>query len=294
MAEYVGKSDKQQGWTRIGLDAIGKARRDDNEAGHQSYECVQDDYISGLTGDRIVLVQIASKDFHGAHADAERKECVSHGIKDHRADPASADGIEVGNQIEADALSGVGKQQGVEGKYDNQYDQQAHHDFGDSLDSILKSQCTYAKGDHHSKQHENCHAGRRSKHRVKGILDHLFRCSGVAGRKGSGGRQVYVVQHPSADHGIKHHQQIVAHDGKPFEQMPLGTRLFQQIVCPCRAPVASAADTEFTDQDRHPKNNQKYQIYKDKQCPSIFSAYIRKFPDISQTYGTSCGYQDKP
>ena len=70
------------------------------ETCHQGHDSIQDTDIYGLAHKGAVTADVASKDSHGADAEAQGEEGLSHGCEYHFAHAIFHDLTEVGNQIE--------------------------------------------------------------------------------------------------------------------------------------------------------------------------------------------------
>ena len=76
--------------------------------------------------------------------------------------------------------------------------------------------------------------------------------------------------------------------------MPLRTLWFQYIERTGYTHTAPTSYREFAEDDRQSQNDKEQQIKQNKRSAPVFTCYIRKTPDISQSYGTSGRYQDEP
>ena len=111
--------------------------------------------------------------------------------------------------------------------------------------------------------------------------------------KGSGDESEKVAQHPSGDRGVIHHEHIAAKDAEPSVNVPFASRLLQCFITKHCALAAGSSDRQFHRQYRHTHTQQEYQIQDDKNAASILSCHERKTPDVSDTDGTACGYEQE-
>ena len=147
---------------------------------------------------------------------------MRHGVKYYGSKTTTLDGIQIRHQIEFYTFHGVWQHQRMNRQNDNQHDQNTHHDFHDFFHTALQAKCTDSKSNQNRQNHPANHRSRRSQHIGKCCSNFICR----HGCQFSAGAAVNVKQHPSADHGVKHHQQIVSENRKPFKMMPFGSCRF--------------------------------------------------------------------
>ncbi len=105
----------------------------------------------------------------------------------------------------------------MDSKDDHQDQEGAHHIFGNALQTVLNAEVADGKADKADQNGPENHGRRLAEHAVKGFVD-LF---AAGSNKITADASETVVEHPAADCGVKHHQQIAADDGNPFHVMPV-------------------------------------------------------------------------
>ena len=126
-------------------------------------------------------------------------------------------------------------------------------------------------------------------HGSKGCDDGLRR----GAYKSSDEMEITVIEHPTRDGRVVHHEHIASYNADPFEMMPAGSLWFQDIKAAGRTAPAAAANTEFTDHHRNAHDQQEKKIDEDKCGTAKLAAEIGKFPDIPDANGASSGYKDE-
>ena len=111
--------------------------------------------------------------------------------------------------------------------------------------------------------------------------------------KGPGDKAEKITQHPSGNRRVIHHEHIAAKNTEPAVNMPLATRFLQCFIPQHRALAACSSDGQLHRQHRNSHTQQEYQIQDDKNAASILSCHERKTPDVSDTDGTACGYEQE-
>ena len=217
---------------------------------------------------------------------------MRHGAKYHIADSLVHHSLKVRNQIKTDSLPRIGKHHRVDSQHQNQYKQTRHHHFRNLLHTFLHTQRTDTKRYHHHQNHPQCERSRRTCHLLK-FRRHIFSSHGTSCEIPFQTAET-VIQHPSGHHSIEHHQQIITRYGKVTEMVPAAPLRFQFLKRSCAAFLTPPAHGKFTDHNGESQNSQKYQINQNKGGTPVTPAHIRKLPDISQSNGTSGGYQYKP
>ena len=195
--------------------------------------------------------------------------------------------MEVGHEIELQALAGT--LQGNRAEYQHHhYGQQAkHHHFGDLLHAVLQSAGTDQHTQHHDDDHKQSHQAGLT-HQGAELIAH------------SGGIQThkvalehfYKVEHqPTGNGGVEHHQQIVAGNAEPAVDVPLGSLGLQSVKRQSNALLAGPAHGKLHDHYRKAHDHQEQQVHQHKGGAAVLTGDIGKAPHISQTNGTACRNQ---
>ena len=227
MVEHVRQGDEQQGRTGIGLYAIGKACRNDNQTSHNGNEGVQNYHVDRFAGDTPSFFQIAAEDLHCTDAHAQGEERVRHGGKCHRTVAVFFQAGEAGDEEIFQTLACSFQPERVHHQYQHQHNEQHHHDFGDLFNAVLQSQSTDADTENNDDTGEQDHQCRTVQH----AGEKAGRFFGGNGGDLSRTVQECVVEHPAGNHGIEHHQQIVSGNAGVFGDVPAAARLFQNVQC---------------------------------------------------------------
>ena len=111
--------------------------------------------------------------------------------------------------------------------------------------------------------------------------------------KGSGRRRTEILDHPAADDGIKHHQNIVAGHRGIAVQVPETALWLQPSIHGHRTDLTGPSHGKFHGHYRDTHDCQKNQINQDKGASAVLAHQPGKLPDISDTDGTSCRQQNK-
>ena len=106
-------------------------------------------------------------------------------------------------------------------------------------------------------------------------------------------KEIYIIEHPTCNHCIEHHQQVISGNAHVFCQMPSCTFRFQYIESLCNALPALAAHSEFTYKNGKTQEQQAQKIYQQKCTAAVFAAYIGKFPYISKADCAACRNENK-
>jgi len=206
---------KQQTGACADFQIIGKASGEDDEAGGNGNEGIQDDHVDRLAHQAAVLIQIAAENGHGADAQAQGEECLVHGTDD----DIRGDLAQIGQQIELQALSGTAQSSAVRSQNDHQTQQSDHHVLGDTLQTALQVEAQDRKAQNHSDEHKG--------HIDAGIADHADKT-----QIGSltDDELIEVVQNPAGDHGVETHQADIAEQSQVAVDVPLLTGFLQLLV----------------------------------------------------------------
>ena len=225
---------------------------------------------------------VTSENLHRTNADTQCKKCMRHGIKYHGTQATAFDGIQIWNQIKLYSFHGIWQYQRMNRQDNDQNDQYTHHDFHDFLHTALQTKRTDTKCNENCQNHPTNHCPGRSQH-VRKCCSYFIRrhrCQCPAGTA------VNIKQHPAAYHCVKHHQQVVAENRKPFEMIPFCAFRFQFFISFGYTETAASSDCKLTDQNRQSKNCQKHQIDQNERSTSILSTNVWKLPYISKSNRT--------
>ena len=214
---------------------------------------------------------------------------MAHSPENHVSDSDLCHLSEIRNQIKADSRSGTFHHHRVDRKYDHDQKQCCHHELGYFFDTFLDSKCTYTESNDTDQNRPKCHKRHISKHITKSSRYRLHIRTYEISTEASD----TIIQHPSTNRSIEHHQKIASNDTDPFCNMPLCSLGFQCLICGGNAVSARTSDTKFTDHNRNSHDQKEYQIYQNKCSSTELSTHIWEFPHISDANGTPCGYKDE-
>src|SRR5699024_10253063 len=116
----TGQGHKNQRGTGVGLHTESEAGRENDQAGHQSHKRVQRTDANGFAGERVFLGHVAAEDFHGRNAEAQGKESLVHGRRNHVAQTHFGSTLDVRQQVEGKALFAALQHNAVDSQHHDQ------------------------------------------------------------------------------------------------------------------------------------------------------------------------------
>ena len=295
LVEHARKRDEHEAGTRPRLDAEREACRKDDQARHERHEGVEPRNAHGLARQPPVLVDVAAEDGHGAHADRHREERLAHG-GEHRVGKrgpllcgrgACKQLAEVGHEVESEPFSCTRQRDRAHAQHRQHGEQRNHHHLGDPLDSLLQA-CSghchaYGDGDQHERDHLQRIGQKPVVHRRDaGCVLSLERSHRAVRHEG---------QHPARHRGVEHHEQVVSHQGDPFEPMPSRPLRLQCVEAARDAFLTGTANGEFHDQDGKREHRQKHQEQQHERRTAVLSRDEGEPPHVAQPDGASRAYQ---
>ena len=168
-------------------------------------------------------------------------------------------------------------------QHQHNHQKRPHHNLGDPLHTGFQAEKADRKTNHTHQYGPESHSWKIHKHSSESLCHLLLGSPGELTPK----TPVAVIQHPSSNHGIEHHEQITPENPYVFQFSPPGRGGNQSLKAKSRALPAPPAHRKLADQYRYSQNQQECQIDQDKSSPPILSADIGKFPHIADAYGTS-------
>ena len=290
VGKNVGQGDKNEAGAGGLVHAISKAGRENDEAGRNGYECIQHHHTDGLAQQRALFANVAAKDGHGTHAQAQGEERLVHSTHQRVDDAHLFHAGKVRHQIELEALSCPRHEQAVDGQDDHDDQQSDHHDFGHTLQAVLQATGTDKDAEHDHHDHPERHDAGACQHLGKGTCHFIRGQAGELARS----RHVEVMHHPAGHGGVEHHQQVAANEGKVAVDVPFLARLFQCLIGAHRTLVAGAAHCKLHAHDGQAQDDQEQQIEQHERAAAALAGHVGEFPYVSDADGTARGKQDKP
>ena len=226
---------------------------------------------------------IASENRHGADAEAQGEEGLSHGGVYHLKPSVFLNLSEVGNQIEADALSGAWQGNAADAQQNQDEKQRNHHNLGNSFHTFLQTHDADPEADHNHHDHPEQHGTGLGQHAVKDAAYFI----GCKACEFSPEHFYDIGEHPAGNRCVEHHEQVVARHGRIGKQVPSGVFRFQNVEASRCRSAAGTAYGKFHDHDGKPKNNKRNQIDDHEGRASVFSRDIGKAPYISKSDGAA-------
>ena len=218
MLKHSRQGKKHQVGASIRRNAISEACGEDDKASHDGNQGIHTRNAHRFARKLVVASDIATEDGHATNANGKHEERLAHcGIQDFRETGVwiVEEVVEIGQQVEFQTLLAAFKKTRMNTKDSHQNKQGGHHHLGDALYTLLHASCADRKTNQRYQQHPSRHFNR--------VADHGRKNSGNIMRsvKGSYAGFEQVGNHPTANAGVKHHQDVVANKGKPLEPMPL-------------------------------------------------------------------------
>ena len=96
-----------------------------------------------------------------------------------------------------------------------------------------------------------------------------------------------VDEHPAADGGIEHHQQVVAEHGAVSIQVPFGALGLEHVERAGRALLAGAADRELHHHDRQAEDDEEEQVDQHERRAAVLSRDVGEPPDVADPDGAA-------
>ena len=292
VVEDVRESRKNKAWTLVGMDAVGKASGDDDEARGDGDERVEDADVEGFAEERAVAADVAAEDRHGTNADREREEGVIHGFGDDLDDADRFHTCEVGDEIKGETFeSGIMgiKVDGVDGENHNQNEEAQHEPFRNAFDALLESDGADDCRGNSDDSHGDAHGEWVAEHTNKGSAD-AFWCEA---RKSAAAHADKVDEHPACDGRIEHHEEEVAEEADDAVDAPgfLGGR--QSFVKASDGTLRAAARGEFHEKRGQTDEGERNKIERDKCATAVLPCDVREAPNVAETNRTACGKKDE-
>ena len=280
----AGEGLKDEGGAGIGLDAVGEARRKDDDTGHDRHKGIQDADTGGFARKGMLTAHVAAEDLHCGDAEAEGKERLIHGGGNGIAQTVCTNALGRWQQIELHALGGARQQQAVDGKHQNERQQRQHHHLGDALQPFLHAEAADQKACHNNDDHENRHLARGGKHLIEYPADGF---AAHAGGKAADKEFIEVIHHPTGNGGVVHHQKAAAQHTEPAVDMPLLSRLFQRFVCLNGTFPAGAPHGKLHRHDRNTHDDKADEIEQNEVPAAVLTGDIGEAPDIADADGAA-------
>lgn len=103
------QSKENQLGTCVWCNAVGKTGRENNEACCNGNKGIKGRHGDGFSHKALIFINVAAKNFHSAHADAEGKEALVEGCIDRVPDAVLFHISKIGFEIEGNAFHGTGE-----------------------------------------------------------------------------------------------------------------------------------------------------------------------------------------
>ena len=166
------------------------------------------------------LADIAAEDGDGSDAQGQGEEGLAHGGENHLAQNPAAlrvvgQVVEIGLEVEPQALARPLQHHGVHRQYYHQGQQADHHDLVHPLHAVAQALGAHQHADAHHNNHIQGHNPGRA-HQLAELAGYPF---GIQAHKVPPEHFDKVVQQPTGDDGVEHHQQVVA--GKAHIAVPV-------------------------------------------------------------------------
>ena len=214
----------------------------------------------------MILADVASKDRHGADADAQREERLVHRRHNHRARNLR----EVRHQIELQAFFCPRQHAAVYRENQHQREKRHHHVLGHPLQAALQVKAQHAEAKHHRDG--------KIDHVDPGIRNHAHK----AEVRALAGEKLYkVVHHPAGHNRVERHQGKVSDQGQVSVDMPLLPRFFQLVIHPDRACLGGSSHGKFHGHRRQAEQQQAKHINQHETAAAVLTGHPRKLPDVS-------------
>ena len=124
------QSKENQLGTCVWCNAVGKTGRENNEACCNGNKGIKGRHGDGFSHKALIFINVAAKNFHSAHADAEGKEALVEGCIDRVPDAVLFHISKIGFEIEGNAFHGTGKEQAPDTQNDHKSQKGHHHELG--------------------------------------------------------------------------------------------------------------------------------------------------------------------
>ena len=230
----------------------------------------------------MILADVAAEDGHGADAKAQCKEGLVHGAHDDIANAGVFQALDIGQQVEFQPLGAAGEEQTVYSQRQHQHDQRHHHPLGHPLQSLLNTDGDDEKAGYDDHAHVNRLPDRVRKHVAEGGLHP----GNVKSHEASGGGVHKVLQHPTGDGGVEHHQNHVAEQTDVAVPAPVSAWL-QRLIHFQGAFLGGASHGEFHGQNGDTQDQQEEQVDHDERAAAILPGHPREFPYIADADGAT-------
>ena len=230
----------------------------------------------------MLLADVAAEDGQGTDAQGQGEEGLAHGGVHRLAQDEVSLGVvgqvvEVGHEVELQALAGTLQQNGVDRQHHHQGQQAEHHHLGDLLHAVLQA----LGADEHAQHHHDDHKDRHQAGLAHEGAELIAHAGGVQAYKIALGHFEEVQQQPPGDGGVVHHEQVVARNAEPAVNMPLGALGLQGVEGQGDALLAGPAHGKLHDHDRKAHNHQKQQIEQHERRAAVLSGNIGEAPYVA-------------
>ena len=171
LVEHVGQCYEHKSNTLCRTYIVSKACRENNKAGHQRYEGIQNTDLDGFAHKAAFFVDVASEDRHSADSKAQGEECLSHSGIDTGKQSVFFQTAKIRKQIELNAFDCPWKGTALDTEDYHNGKKTNHHNFGDTLNAFLQSHAAGAKAKSSYDYHPEGHFSWIGKQGVKDISD---------------------------------------------------------------------------------------------------------------------------
>ena len=259
LRKHVGQGHEHEARAASRIDAKGKTSGKDDEAGHERNDGIEYADRECLPEDAALLTQIAAEDLHGANADGEREEALSHRGVDDLRETRGAIGEHLGeirHEVEGQAALGTRQRNRADNENEKDHEQRAHHEFGNAFDTLVHAK---SADEHAYHAHDDC-----PNHDLTGVCEHRLENAAHLGRVQAielAGRHLdEVVEHPARHAGIEHHEHEVADETHPAHEVPLGASRLKHVKGARNGLLACTAHRILEAEHRQAKKYEKKDI----------------------------------
>ena len=173
-------------------------------------------------------------------------------------------------------------------KYRHQHEERRHHHLGDALNTLLHAQRANAETKERDQKHPARHLQR--------VADHGVEHGGDVHALGAEGARSHLEKigyHPAAHTGVEGHEQIITHDGKPLEAMPLAPARLKRIEAARRGAVARASHGKLHHQQGQTQDHQEQDNEQHECGAAVLARDVGETPDVAQADGAAGADEQK-
>ena len=287
--EYVGERYENQSGALTGVNPISKARREDNQTCHQRNRRIQNRNADCLAHQGAAAVDKAAENRNRTHADAQCEESLTHRGKKHLRNAVFHQLGKIGIEIEPQSFLAPCQKEGAHRKHNHQHQQRNHHHLRDFFYAVLQPLAHNQHTADDNGNHKRNIQRRAGKGAVEGCADFIR----VHPYKAACRHLEEIINHPTGNRGVKHHQDVVTCHCRKFEPMPFRSLRLQHIHGKGNTALTGTPNGKLQCQNGNAQNEQKYEINQHKGSTAVFSCDVREFPHIPQTDGAACGNGQK-